>query len=83
MSKASNDRFIERISNGFGGGRLSDCVTCKHWKQGKCAAFPDGIPDAILDNTHDHRKPYPGDHGFRWELKIPGAKHPLDAPSSS
>ena len=84
MSKASNDRFMERISNGFGTGRISDCGTCKHWVPGATfAAFPDGIPDAILDNEHDHRQPYPGDHGIRWEPKTLGAKHPLDAPSSS
>lgn len=32
-----------------------------------CAAFPDGIPAAIYDNQVDHRQPYEGDHGLRWE----------------
>jgi 2'-5' RNA ligase len=32
-----------------------------------CAAFPDGIPAAIWDNQADHREPYEGDHGLRWE----------------
>ena len=45
---------------------------------GECKAFPDGIPSDIVRNQHDHRRPYPGDHGIRWEPKTPGEKHLLD-----
>jgi len=34
---------------------------------GSCKAFPDGIPFAIWDNTFDHRNPWPGDGGIRFE----------------
>jgi hypothetical protein len=33
-----------------------------------CAAFPDGIPEAILGDGFDHRDPYPGDGGIRYQL---------------
>lgn len=34
----------------------------------KCKAFAE-IPDEIWDGKNDHKKPYPGDHGIRFELK--------------
>ena len=48
------------------------CVRCKHFRIDEkrnrlvCDAFPDGIPEEIL-RGYDHRKPYPGDHGIRFE----------------
>lgn len=57
------------------------CATCKHFqKDGTCPAFPELVapPLDILDMHVDHRNPYPGDHGIRWEPREPGIKHPLD-----
>ena len=46
------------------------CEVCRHyWGDGKCDAFPDddGIPTAIIRGDHDHRKPFKGDNGVRFE----------------
>lgn len=47
------------------------CAFCRHYLMGqeRCAAFPDGIPNDILQGYVSHRKPYPGDHGIQLELK--------------
>lgn len=51
---------------------LSQCVWCRHRADGgrRCRAFPRGIPDAILKNRHDHRYPYDGDYGVRYEPEV-------------
>jgi hypothetical protein len=35
-----------------------------------CAAFPDGIPEEVLEGKIDHSKPYKGDHGFQYQPLI-------------
>ena len=34
-----------------------------------CDAFPQRIPDAILESKVDHRQPVEGDHGIQFEPK--------------
>jgi len=54
---------------------LPQCLRCKHFQPPPrtgpapyaCAAFPAGIPREILLAEHDHRRPFPGDHGIRFE----------------
>jgi hypothetical protein len=50
--------------------RAGICHTCTHIrKQGKCDAFPDGIPLNILVGNLIHNRPLPGDHGIQFEAK--------------
>lgn len=49
------------------------CDACIHRKSPyTCEAFPDGIPDAIIIEGKDHRKPFKGDGGIRFK---PGGKN--------
>lgn len=56
-------------------GPRSQCSVCTRFRSPldtgadgpTCAAFPTGIPPAVLRNLVDHRKEIPGDHGLRWE----------------
>jgi hypothetical protein len=48
---------------------LELCAFCKHFTpRGDCAAFPGQIPAEVFYVAHDHRLPYPGDHGVRFEI---------------
>ena len=53
---------------------MPQCAFCRHLNRSDrtrntCTAFPDGdgIPIDIFRNDADHRKPYPGDHGIRFD----------------
>jgi hypothetical protein len=56
---------------------FNQCRECKHFKRWKCTAFLSGIPVEIAQDGHDHRQPYPGDNGIRFE-PLPGRRHPLE-----
>jgi hypothetical protein len=47
-----------------------DCSRLGRVRKGNqtCAAFPQGIPDRIYVGVYDHRKPYKGDKGIRFEV---------------
>ena len=50
----------------------SQCAGCSHLHASRsektCDAFPQGIPKIILwGGEFDHRLPYPGDNGIRFE----------------
>ncbi len=59
------------------------CSYCVHWDTSsmkpQCQAFPDGIPRAIWLGEHNHRTPYPGDHGIQFEAVPVKQREPIAA----
>ena len=44
------------------------CITCKWLRDDlKCKAFPRGIPEKIRVGWVDHKEPFKGDNGIRFE----------------
>lgn len=43
-----------------------------------CAAFPNKIPTEIWDGSVDHRQPYAGDHGIRYDELLAGTADRYD-----
>lgn len=50
---------------------VSQCLLCIHYAGGPfgavCKAFPSALPVEILGNEFDHRRPFVGDDGVRFE----------------
>jgi len=60
-------------------GPPSICLACKHLRSAStCAAYPARIPRAILFQHYDHRTPFAGDGGIRFETAT-GKQHLVEA----
>lgn len=51
------------------------CLGCVHFEKGnaeamRCAAFPEGIPEEIVEGKLIHRKAYPGDNGMQYAPRV-------------
>ena len=50
------------------------CFSCLHWhlnEERTCNAFPRGIPEVIWVGENDHKAPFIGDRGIRFEELTP------------
>ena len=64
ISQRSTCRKMERCKHLQGVKWMGATESTEEWV---CAAFPKGIPAAILRGEVDHTQPYPGDNGIRFE----------------
>lgn len=74
-----SDRRSDKFTHDLRAVAATQCVSCRHRPRDAtfpvCAAFPGGIPEAILANRADHRRPYvvdgePQDTGITGERSI-------------
>ena len=50
----------------------ASCVSCERKSRGSvCDAYPDGIPEVILNGQVDHKTPHPGDGGLTYLAAAP------------
>jgi len=68
---------VTRVRPARFNGRIEDliwasCVSCERKRRGPvCDAYPEGIPEVILNGNVDHKTPYPGDHGLTYLAVAP------------
>jgi len=63
QKRARLDRFVGRVEDLV----WASCVSCLRKSRGPvCEAYPDGIPEVILNAKVDHKTPYPGDRGLTY-----------------
>jgi len=59
------------------------CIYCKHLNpetlDWHCEAFPDGIPEDIINGDFNHTIPHEGDHGIQFEKIVDKVKHKIPA----
>jgi hypothetical protein len=65
-------RRNKAMTHPFPSATLPPCVLCQRIRPRPsggwcCRAFPDAIPAPLLEGRFDHRRPFPGDHGIRFE----------------
>lgn len=70
MSDQSQDD-PDRFTAPRGSVVLTQCVYCRHLAPSTlgfgCKAYPGGVPDEIVTNSADHRQPFDGDDGVRFQ----------------
>ena len=66
------DRFVGRVEDMV----WASCVSCERKTRGPiCEAYPDGIPEVILNGKVDHKTPFPGDRDLTYLPVTPEIPH--------